>query len=616
MRPDRVPNGTAPGRRIAGGRSGGRAAGGNRGRGRRRSAGTAPRRSELRRSGDYSGPSCCSRRLSLRRGARPFGVVPRAVPCTRWTTLLAVSTRTQRDAVTSRAAPLAILAGAGSGKTRVLTRRIAWQSREGIDRSAPRARGHVHPQGGGRAAHPPRRGSACEHAVTAGTFHAIALAQLRRRADEQGRTMPDAARAQGARPRAAPRRRGREAGARAPPSSRPRSSGRRHASSRPTATSSAVARRRARTPRARRPRSPTIYRDVRAREAPARPRRLRRPHRRAAPTRSSATPSSRPRSAGGSATSSSTSSRTPAPAQFRLLRAWLGDRSDLCVVGDADQAIYGVRRRRPVVPRAASRRQFPPERFPDVGVVRLGSNYRSHAAGRRGRRRGARAPRRRRTAVHAAQPDGPLPIVTAYDTDDDEARGVARALRARARRRDLPWSRIAVLYRVNAQSALFEEALSRAGVPFRVRGGGAVPRPARGARSRSTSCAQSARTAPEPTVRRAPHRPRRRRATSSSEERREHADALVRLGHEYLEAERRPRHRVDGFLDVPADGAARRRRRRRPAATPSSCSRSTGPRASSSTPCSSPGSSAASCRSPTPRRRRRSTRSSACSTSR
>ena len=59
-----------------------------------------------------------------------------------------------------------------------------------------------------------------------------------------------------------------------------------------------------------------------------------------APTRSSATPTSRPRNAGASATCSSTSSRTRHRSRSRLLRAWLGDRPDLCVVGDGAQAIY------------------------------------------------------------------------------------------------------------------------------------------------------------------------------------------------------------------------------------------------------------------------------------
>ena len=62
-------------------------------------------------------------------------------------------------------------------------------------------------------------------------------------------------------------------------------------------------------------------------------------------------------------------------AQFRLLRAWLGDRSDLCVVGDPDQAIYGFAGADSSY-LAGFRRWFPPEQFPDVGFVRLGSNYR------------------------------------------------------------------------------------------------------------------------------------------------------------------------------------------------------------------------------------------------
>ena len=239
------------------------------------------------------------------------------------------------------------------------------------------------------------------------------------------------------------------------------------------------------------------------------------------------------------------------PAQFRLLRSWLGDRSDLCVVGDGDQAIYGFAGADPTfLVRFTS--QFPPERFPDVGVVRLGSNYRStpqvvSAAG------AVLGSSRRRTAQRAARPDGPAPVVTAYDTDDEEARSVARAVRA-AHASDVAWSRIAVLYRVNAQSALFEEAFSRAGVPFRVRGGGRfLERPE--VKVALDALQESARTAPSRTF--AEHLTDLTASTDDelSEERREHIDAVVRLGHEYLDAEGGPgaspswqAGSVDGFL--------------------------------------------------------------------
>jgi DNA helicase-2/ATP-dependent DNA helicase PcrA len=153
--------------------------------------------------------------------------------------------------------------------------------------------------------------------------------------------------------------------------------------------------------------------------------------------------------------------------------------------------------------------------------------------------------------VHAARADGPLPTFTEYPTADDEARGVARALRA-SESAQLPWSRMAVLYRVNAQSALFEEALTRAGIPFRVRGGERfLDRPE----------VQVALEELGKSAREAPHRQFVEHLTDLThfadpdgngeplpEERREHVDALVRLGHEYLEADG-GRGSVDGFLE-------------------------------------------------------------------
>ena len=95
----------------------------------------------------------------------------------------------QRAAVTEKHVPLAILAPAGSGKTRVLTRRIAWRVREELADArhvlavtfTRRAAGELVDR---------LDALGVDSAVTAGTFHALALAQLRRRAAEDRRELP------------------------------------------------------------------------------------------------------------------------------------------------------------------------------------------------------------------------------------------------------------------------------------------------------------------------------------------------------------------------------------------------------------------------------------------
>ncbi|HEY6532624.1 MAG TPA: ATP-dependent DNA helicase UvrD2 [Acidimicrobiales bacterium] len=155
------------------------------------------------------------------------------------------------------------------------------------------------------------------------------------------------------------------------------------------------------------------------------------------------------------------------PLQQALLDAWLGDRRDLCVVGDPNQAIYAWNGADP-----EAIRRFP-VRFPTAEVVRLTENYRSSpqvlavansvlASGGRGVDRAG--------VLQATRPEGPIPAVHAYDDARAEARGVARAVRDHhgpGRR----WASQAVLVRTNAQIPAIEEALSAAGIPFRVRGG-------------------------------------------------------------------------------------------------------------------------------------------------
>ena len=150
------------------------------------------------------------------------------------------------------------------------------------------------------------------------------------------------------------------------------------------------------------------------------------------------------------------------PLQQRLLDAWLGGRDDLCVVGDPNQTIYSFTGATP------SYLLSFPGRHPGATVVRLTRDYRStpqvvELANRvLGRRSALR--------LVGQRPSGPRPTFAEYDDEPAEAAAVAAACRARTDS-GTPASELAVLYRVNAQSQAYEQALAEAGVPYVLRGG-------------------------------------------------------------------------------------------------------------------------------------------------
>ena len=154
------------------------------------------------------------------------------------------------------------------------------------------------------------------------------------------------------------------------------------------------------------------------------------------------------------------------PLQQRLLDAWLGGRDDLCVVGDAHQTIYSFTGATPSYLLEFRRR------FPAASEVRLVRDYRStpQVVGLANAVI-AKAPRSAaRLELIAQRPPGPDPVFSEHDDEPAEATAVAARCRALVEA-GTPASEIAVLYRVNAQSAAYEAALTDAGVPYLVRGG-------------------------------------------------------------------------------------------------------------------------------------------------
>ncbi|GAA3391199.1 ATP-dependent DNA helicase UvrD2 [Streptomyces roseoviridis] len=155
------------------------------------------------------------------------------------------------------------------------------------------------------------------------------------------------------------------------------------------------------------------------------------------------------------------------PLQQRLLDLWLGDRDNLCVVGDASQTIYSFTGATP--DHLLNFRT----RHPDATVVKLVRDYRStpqvvHLAnGLLSQARG-RAAEHRLELISQRDP-GPEPVYTEYADEPAEAEGTARRIRDLIAA-GVPAGEIAVLYRVNAQSEVYEQALADAGVPYQLRG--------------------------------------------------------------------------------------------------------------------------------------------------
>ena len=381
--------------------------------------------------------------------------------------LLAGLNPAQQEAVVSDAAPLCILAGAGSGKTRVLTRRIAWRVAQGTA-LAPHVLALTFTR---RAA--AELGSRLSHLgvreqVAAGTFHAVAYGQLRRLWADRGE-----------RPPALLDRKVRLLASLLPPPGRGGSpeaadvageiewaksrlvspSGYEAAAAsagrRPPVPACAMAGLYERYEQAKHKACLVDFDDLLVLCAAA----LEDDHTFGAAQRW------RFRHL------FVDEFQDVNPLQFRLLEGWRGDRSDLCVVGDPNQAIYAWNG---ADPRYLTGFRA---RFPSAAGVHLDDNYRSSpqvlavanavldsSATATG---DEHAPHR----LRAHQTSGPVPTVRAYPTDREEAAEVARALRRRAGAR--PWSQMAVLTRTHAQLLLFEEALRAAKVPYRLRGQGA-----------------------------------------------------------------------------------------------------------------------------------------------
>lgn len=370
-------------------------------------------------------------------------------------TLLAGLNDRQAAAVTAEGGPIVVLAGAGSGKTRVLTRRIAWRVAEGqTDPNRVLALTFTRKAAGELRSR--LRRSGLRDNVVAGTFHGVALTQLRQRWAERGIAPPAML---DRKFRMISQLVGRQRGveildvvgeiewARARLVAPEHYAGAAELAGRtPPMATDAFAEVMVAYQQEKRRRRVVDFDDLLAlairdiHDDPDYAAAVRWRHRHLYVDEF----------------------QDVNPLQFELLKAWRGPSDDLFVVGDPNQAIYGWNGADPNLLANFARRE------PKANEIRLVDNYRS-------------TPQVLTLATAALEgkggqliphlPDGAVPTLRAHVTDVAEAAGIAQAIKE-AKHADTQWRDQAVLVRTNAQLVLVEQALHDVGVPAKVRGGG------------------------------------------------------------------------------------------------------------------------------------------------
>jgi DNA helicase II / ATP-dependent DNA helicase PcrA len=159
------------------------------------------------------------------------------------------------------------------------------------------------------------------------------------------------------------------------------------------------------------------------------------------------------------------------PLQAALLDRWLGERDEVCVVGDDYQTIYGFTGATPeyLLGFAA--------RFPHARVVRLEDNYRSTPEILATANLLAAALGGFDKTLRATRPSGSDPLVRPVTNEAEEIAFVVDAALFLHQTEGVPYEEIAVLYRINARSEPYEEAFAAAGVAYQVRDGAFLRRP-------------------------------------------------------------------------------------------------------------------------------------------
>ena len=152
--------------------------------------------------------------------------------------------------------------------------------------------------------------------------------------------------------------------------------------------------------------------------------------------------------------------------QFQLIHALTAEHRNLCVVGDDDQSIYGWRG-------AEIGNLLDLEKhFPEVKIVKLEQNYRStntilNAANAIIKNN----PRRRPKQLWSSKGQGNKILLRTYAHDEDEARNVVEQIEFARLAQRVPWSDNAILFRTNIQSRPLETALRQASVRYHLIGG-------------------------------------------------------------------------------------------------------------------------------------------------